>query len=80
MGVFYVAVLPQFIPAGAPHFAKGLLLTGVHIVLGLLRSALLVAFAQVLRGWLQRPQALRLLDRITGTVIAGFGLRLALSD
>ncbi|MFJ7496575.1 LysE family translocator [Streptomyces sp. NPDC097727] len=80
MGVFYVAVLPQFIPAGAPHFATGLLLTGVHIVLGLLWSALLVAFAQVLRGWLQRPQARRLLDRITGTVIAGFGLRLAMSD
>ncbi|MFF2331503.1 MULTISPECIES: LysE family translocator [unclassified Streptomyces] len=80
MGVFYVAVLPQFIPAGAPHFATGLLLTGVHIVLGLLWSALLVAFAQVLRGWLQRPQARRLLDRITGTVITGFGVRLALSD
>ncbi|MFF3124617.1 LysE family translocator [Streptomyces sp. NPDC057908] len=80
MGVFYVAVLPQFIPAGAPHFATGLLLTGVHIALGLLWSALLVAFAQVLRGWLQRPQARQLLDRITGTVIAGFGLRLALSD
>ncbi|MFC9618645.1 LysE family translocator [Streptomyces sp. NPDC056930] len=80
MGVFYVAVLPQFIPAGAPHFATGLLLTGVHIVLGLLWSALLVSFAQVLRGRLQRPQARRLLDRITGTVIAGFGLRLAMSD
>ncbi|GGT54314.1 threonine transporter RhtB [Streptomyces atratus] len=80
MGVFYVAVLPQFIPAGAPHFATGLLLTGVHIVLGLLWSVLLIAFAQLLRGWLQRPQARRLLDRITGTVIAGFGLRLALSD
>ncbi|MFJ5723760.1 LysE family translocator [Streptomyces sp. NPDC093149] len=80
MGVFYVAVLPQFIPAGAPHFATGLLLTGVHIALGLLWSALLIAFAQVLRGWLQRPQARRLLDRITGTVIAGFGLRLAVGD
>ncbi|MFJ9682115.1 LysE family translocator [Streptomyces sp. NPDC101194] len=80
MGVFYVAVLPQFIPAGAPHFATGLLLTGVHIALGLLWSALLIAFAQALRGWLQRPQARRLLDRITGTVITGFGLRLALGD
>lgn len=80
MGVFYVAVLPQFIPAGAPHFAAGLLLTGVHITLGLLWSALLIAFAQFLRGRLQRPRARRLLDRITGTVIAGFGLRLAVGD
>lgn len=80
VGVFYVAVLPQFIPAGAPHFTTGLLLTCVHILLGLLWSMALIAFAQVLRGWFQRPAARRALDRVTGTVIAGFGLKLALGD
>ncbi|MBT2507894.1 LysE family translocator [Streptomyces sp. ISL-98] len=80
VGVFYVAVLPQFIPAGAPHFTTGLLLTGVHILLGLVWSALLIAFARALRGWLRKPRARRLLDRITGTVVAGFGLRLATAD
>ncbi|GGR06176.1 LysE family translocator [Streptomyces netropsis] len=80
VGVFYVAVLPQFIPAGAPHFTTGLLLTCVHILLGLLWSIALIAFARVLRGWLQRPAARRTLDRVTGTVIAGFGLKLALGD
>jgi threonine/homoserine/homoserine lactone efflux protein len=34
MGVFYVALLPQFIPAGAPVLAFGVLLAGVHIILG----------------------------------------------
>jgi threonine/homoserine/homoserine lactone efflux protein len=80
MGVFYVAVLPQFIPPGAPHFTMGLLLTSVHIVLGLLWSSVLIAFAGVLRGWLQRPGARRVLDRVTGTVIAAFGIRIALGD
>ncbi|MEU2515395.1 LysE family translocator [Streptomyces syringium] len=80
VGVFYVAVLPQFIPAGAPHFTTGLLLTCVHILLGLLWSMALIAFAQALRGWFQRPAARRALDRVTGTVIAGFGLKLALGD
>ncbi|WP_327351385.1 LysE family translocator [Streptomyces sp. NBC_01304] len=80
VGVFYVAVLPQFIPAGAPHFTMGLLLTCVHIALGLVWSATLIAFARVVRGWLQRPSARRALDRVTGTVVAGFGLRLALTD
>ncbi|MFF2011725.1 LysE family translocator [Streptomyces sp. NPDC058195] len=80
MGAFYVAVLPQFIPAGASHFTMGLLLTTVHILLGLVWSAVLIGFARVLRGWLREPRARRLLDRITGTVIAGFGLRLALAD
>ncbi|MGW1409600.1 LysE family translocator [Streptomyces sp. NPDC002403] len=80
MGAFYVAVLPQFIPAGANHFAMGLLLTTVHILLGLVWSAALIGFARVLHGWLRRPRARLLLDRITGTVIAAFGIRLALSD
>ncbi|MFE0462240.1 LysE family translocator [Kitasatospora sp. NPDC058965] len=80
MGVFYVAVLPQFIPPHAPHLTTGLLLTSVHIVLGLLWSSLLIGCAGVLRGWLARPRARRTLDRVTGTVIAAFGIRLALGD
>ncbi|AXG78712.1 LysE family translocator [Streptomyces paludis] len=80
VGVFYVAVLPQFIPAGAPHFTMGLLLTSVHILLGLVWSLALISFARVLRTWLQQPRARRVLDRVTGTVVAAFGLRLALSD
>jgi threonine/homoserine/homoserine lactone efflux protein len=77
MGVFYVALLPQFIPAGAPTFAFGVLLTGVHIGLGVAWSLLLVGLARRLRGVLRRPAARRLMDRVTGTVIAGFGIRLA---
>ncbi|MET7507012.1 LysE family translocator [Streptomyces albidoflavus] len=80
MGSFYVAVLPQFIPADSGHFTTGLLLTGVHILLGLVWSAVLAGFARVVHGWLRTPRARRLLDRITGTVIAGFGVRPALSD
>ncbi|WP_052852482.1 LysE family translocator [Streptomyces avicenniae] len=77
VGVFYVAVLPQFIPQGAPHFTAGVLLTCVHILLGLAWSAVLVAFARGLRGVLRTPRARRVLDRITGSVIAAFGVRLA---
>ena len=80
IGVFYVAVLPQFIPAGAPHLAMGVALTCVHVAEGLIWSSILVAFAQVLRGWLRRPIAQRVLDRITGTVIIGFGVKLAIGD
>ncbi|MFD3996152.1 LysE family translocator [Streptomyces sp. NPDC058583] len=80
MGAFYVAVLPQFIPVGASHFTMGLLLTTVHILIGLVWSAVLIGAARVLHGRLRRPEARRLLDRITGTVIAAFGVRLALGD
>ncbi|MFI1970509.1 LysE family translocator [Streptomyces cinnamoneus] len=80
MGAFYVAVLPQFIPEGASHLAMGTLLAGVHIVLALLWAGVLIAFARVLRGGLQSRSARRILDRVTGTVIAGFGVHLALGD
>ncbi|MEU3746479.1 MULTISPECIES: hypothetical protein [Streptomyces] len=39
-----------------------------------------IAFARALHGRLRKPRARRLLDRITGTVIAAFGVRLALGD
>lgn len=80
MGAFYVAVLPQFIPAGTSHFTMGLLLASVHIVMGLAWSTVLIGFARVLHGKLRKPQARRVLDRITGTVVAAFGVRLALGD
>ncbi|MGE7435398.1 LysE family translocator [Kitasatospora sp. NPDC001175] len=78
--MFYVAVLPQFITAGAPHLATGVLLTCVHVVEGMLWSVVLVGFAQDLRGWLSRPSARKVMDRITGVVILGFRVRLASAD
>ena len=78
VGAFYVAMLPQFIPAGAPHAAMGLLLAGVHVGEGLVWSAALIGFAALMSGFLRRPVVRRVLDRVTGAVIVAFGLRLAL--
>ncbi|WP_306321178.1 MULTISPECIES: LysE family translocator [unclassified Streptomyces] len=80
MGAFYVAMLPQFIPPGTGHFGMGLALTGVHIALGLVWASVLIGCARLLRGWLSRPRARRVLDRVTGTVVAAFGVRLAFGD
>ncbi|WP_236718321.1 LysE family translocator [Actinoplanes sp. TFC3] len=76
MGAFYVALLPQFIPAGAPAFGFGVWLTCIHIALGTTWSAVLILLAHRVRGLLQKPAARRVLDRVTGTVIAAFGVRL----
>ncbi|MEU7749475.1 LysE family translocator [Nonomuraea sp. NPDC049158] len=80
VGAFYVAMLPQFIPADAPHAAMGLLLAGVHVGEGLLWSAVLVGFAALMSGALRTPAVRRLLDRVTGVVIVAFGIRLALDN
>jgi threonine/homoserine/homoserine lactone efflux protein len=78
IGVFYVSFLPQFVPA---HVATGpfiFLLAAIHAVLGALWFALLIAGTAPLKRWLQRPAAVRWLDRATGVVFLGFGARLAL--
>ncbi|MBL1082299.1 LysE family translocator [Streptomyces actinomycinicus] len=78
MGAFYVAVLPQFIPDGASHLGVGVLLAGVHILLAVVWACTLITFARVFRDRLQRPSVRRRFDRVTGAVIAAFGVRLAL--
>lgn len=76
-GASYVALLPRFIPAGASPLTFGLLLACVHISLGVVWSTVLVLVARRLRGVMQHPRARRVVDRVTGTVIAGFGVELA---
>ncbi|MFI7635323.1 LysE family translocator [Nonomuraea sp. NPDC049400] len=80
VGAFYVAMLPQFIPDGAPHALMGLLLAGVHVAEALLWSVVLIGFASLMSGFLRSPTVRRALDRLTGVVIVGFGIRLAVTD
>jgi threonine/homoserine/homoserine lactone efflux protein len=77
IGVFFVAFLPAFIPAGAPVGATSALLGGLFVVETGLWLCLLSTLAQHGLGWLRRPAAQRLIDRVTGVVLIGFGIRLA---
>ncbi len=78
IGVFYLAVLPQFLPHGVNPFLASLVLGGVHDVEGLIWFTALIAMVRFAAGWLGRPNVRRWLDRVTGVVFVGFGLRLAL--
>jgi len=78
VGVFYISFLPQFVPA---HFAAApfiFALAAIHAVLGAIWFAALIAATTPLKRWLQRTAVVRWLDRVTGIVFIGFGLRLAL--
>jgi threonine/homoserine/homoserine lactone efflux protein len=77
VGVFYVALLPQFVPAGSDPLAVGLLLAGVHGLLSAVWFALLIGLAAVLGRWLRRPRTVRAIDGVTGAALVGFGVRLA---
>jgi threonine/homoserine/homoserine lactone efflux protein len=78
IGVFYVSFLPQFVPA---HVAAGpfiFLLAAIHGLLGAIWFAALIAATSPLKRWLARQALVRWIDRVTGVVFVGFGLRLAL--
>jgi threonine/homoserine/homoserine lactone efflux protein len=78
IGVFYVSFLPQFVPA---HVAAGpfiFLLAAIHGLLGAIWFAVLIGATAPLKRWLARRAVVRWIDRITGAVFVGFGLRLAL--
>ena len=78
VGVFYIATIPQFIPDGTPPLLMGVLLAGVHCALGLAWSTFLIYGVGLASRWLKGARSVKIIDRITGTVLVGFGLRLVL--
>lgn len=78
VALFYLAFLPQFIGPGDPVLAKSLLLATIHFVQGILWLSLITLFIGRLRRALTHPRVRRVLETITGVVLVGFGVRLAM--
>jgi RhtB (resistance to homoserine/threonine) family protein len=78
VGVFYLSVMPQFLPAGMDPLAGSLALGAIHVLEGLVWLSLVVVAVGRARGWLTRPAVRRRLEQVTGVVFVGFGVRLAL--
>jgi threonine/homoserine/homoserine lactone efflux protein len=79
IGAFYVAVLPQFIPAQASHLAVGLLLAFVHDLEGIAWFTAIILASHSARRILSRRRMRRGIDGLTGTTLIGFGVKLGLS-
>src|SRR5690348_9556534 len=77
ISVFFMAFLPAFVPAGASAAEFSLVLGGWFIAETGLWLAVVAWLADRGVRWLRRPAAQRWIERITGVVLIGFGLRLA---
>lgn len=77
VGVFFVSFLPGFVPPGYPVGPTALLFGGIFIVLTGLYFAVLLRLAGSVTRWMTQPSVRRRLDRLTGLVLIGFGVRLA---
>ncbi len=76
-GVFYMSLLPQFLPGGPANAAWGVLLVAIHLTIGLIWLPLIVWTAARARHLFLRERVRRWLDRVTATVLIGLGGKLA---
>jgi len=77
ISVFFMAFLPAFVPAGASAVGFSLVLGIWFIAETGLWLAVVAWLADRGVRWLRRPAVQRWMERITGIVLIGFGLRLA---
>ena len=77
ISVFFMAFLPAFVPAGASASRFSLVLGAWFVMETGLWLALVAWLADRGMRWLRRPAVQRWLERFTGIVLIGFGLRLA---
>jgi len=76
-GVFAVSFLPQFIPSGAPVLATGLLLAVIWVACDSAWYLSLTTAVHAARSLFARSTLRRSVERLTGVVLIGFGIRLA---
>lgn len=79
IGVFYVSFLPQFVPAGFDATPYTFGLACLHVGLGLVWYTALILATRPLSDLLRRSKVSKTLDRVTGAVLLGFAVKLALT-
>ncbi len=80
VAIFYLAFFPQFIGDADPVFAKTMLLAALHYALGILWLGLLSFVFDRARLWMTNSLVRRWLDGISGAILLGLGVRLALEE
>jgi threonine/homoserine/homoserine lactone efflux protein len=78
IAVFFTSLLPQFVHGDGQPFVPLLFLGGLFAAITLFWLAVYALAVGHASGWLRRPAVRRTLDRFTGVVLIGFGVRLAL--
>ena len=80
VAIFYLAFLPQFVSLEDPVLAKSLLLAGIHNLLSLIWLGGLVLVIGQGKRWIEKRSVQLWLSRISGVILIGLGLRLALEE
>jgi threonine/homoserine/homoserine lactone efflux protein len=78
LAVFFAALFPQFVPAGSPILPAAMLMAATIVAFDLVwYSTLAYLVARARRAFVEGPW-MRRFERMTGAVLVGLGVRLAL--
>ncbi|GHF70894.1 lysine transporter LysE [Streptomyces mashuensis] len=80
IAVFYTGLLPTLAPSGLSPHTGMVLLVLVHAALTLAWLGSYVLVLAKARAFFERPAVRRTMDRITGVVLIGFGVKVATSQ
>ena len=78
--VFYMAFLPQFINPEHSALLQSLFLAGLHFIIAMIWQCLLALMVKQLKTWLQRPRVSQVFDGVTGSVMIGLGIKVAVDS
>jgi RhtB (resistance to homoserine/threonine) family protein len=76
-GVFYIAILPQFLPQEFPALVGGLLLATIHNLLALIWFTMMIYGASFAKETLRNPRVQKIIEQASGVALIGFGIRVA---
>ena len=79
VGLFYLAVVPQFLPAKSASFGMTLILGATIAIVGLIYLVILALIADRANKWLKRPRVTRNIERTSGGILAALGVFTATS-
>ncbi|XAS71739.1 LysE family translocator [Micrococcaceae bacterium Sec5.1] len=74
VGLFYLAVVPQFIPHGGDTMGTSLILGIVVAVIAFAYLSMIAVVAFKAMRWLKRPKVSTAVERVSSGVIAGLGV------
>lgn len=74
VGLFYLAVVPQFIPHGANTLAMAMILGLTLAVIGFLYLATIAFVSYRAMKWLRKPKVNSLIERISSGILAVLGV------
>jgi RhtB (resistance to homoserine/threonine) family protein len=78
VAVFFLTFFPQFVSPGENHFVQFLTMGFTYSIITIVWFFFYVYLIDFFRNWLKKPAVNNVLQGISGVVLMGFGIKLAL--